>query len=128
MNDLMSQVWLEHELARDAFRQLLTTYYKVLAEEGITHLAVIMLARVDQNPFIALCSERAEDGRDLHEVRPRPRHYERLHFSTTSRGLAGALCRSCSTPERPTTRALPLYLRIAPRVSTTRRACSAMAA
>lgn len=37
MNDLMSQVWLEHELARDAFRQLLTTYYKVLAEEGIAH-------------------------------------------------------------------------------------------
>jgi hypothetical protein len=37
MNDLMSQAWLEHELAREAFRQLLTTYYKFLGKEGIDH-------------------------------------------------------------------------------------------
>ncbi len=37
MNDLMSQVWLEHELARDSFRQLLVAHYKFLGEEGIEH-------------------------------------------------------------------------------------------
>lgn len=37
MHDLMSQVWLEHELARESFRQLVTTYYKFLGEEGIDH-------------------------------------------------------------------------------------------
>ena len=37
MNDLMSQAWLEHELARDTFRQLLTAHYKFLGEEGIAY-------------------------------------------------------------------------------------------
>lgn len=33
-NDLMNEAWLEHELARDSFRQLLVAYYKVLGEGG----------------------------------------------------------------------------------------------
>ena len=37
INDLMNEAWLEHELARDTFRQLLVAHYKVLGEEGITH-------------------------------------------------------------------------------------------
>ncbi len=37
IEDLMSQAWLEHELARDSFRQLLITHYKFLGEEGIAH-------------------------------------------------------------------------------------------
>ncbi|MBA3814595.1 MAG: hypothetical protein H0X26_08980 [Alphaproteobacteria bacterium] len=37
MTDLMNEVWLEHELARDTFRQLLVAHYKVLGHEGIPH-------------------------------------------------------------------------------------------
>jgi hypothetical protein len=37
MNDLMSQAWLEHELARETFRQLLIAHYKFLGDEGIVH-------------------------------------------------------------------------------------------
>jgi hypothetical protein len=35
--DLLSQAWLEHELARDALRHLLTTYYQWLSEQGIEY-------------------------------------------------------------------------------------------
>jgi len=37
INDLMSEAWLEHELARDTHRQLLNAHYKFLGEEGIAH-------------------------------------------------------------------------------------------
>ena len=36
-DDLMSQAWLEHELARDALRHLLQTYYQWLSEQGIEY-------------------------------------------------------------------------------------------
>ena len=34
---LMNEAWLEQELARDTFRQLLVAHYKFLGEEGIAH-------------------------------------------------------------------------------------------
>lgn len=34
---LMDEAWLEHELARDTFRQLLMAHYKFLGHEGIPH-------------------------------------------------------------------------------------------
>ena len=36
-NELMNEAWLEHELIRESLRQLLSTYYKFLGEEGIAH-------------------------------------------------------------------------------------------
>jgi hypothetical protein len=37
VDDLMSQAWLEHELARDALRHLLKIYYQWLSEQGIEY-------------------------------------------------------------------------------------------
>ena len=37
IDELMNEVWVEHELARDTFRQLLIAHYKFLAHEGIPH-------------------------------------------------------------------------------------------
>lgn len=35
--DLLSQAWLEHELARDALRHLLKTYYQWLGKQEIEY-------------------------------------------------------------------------------------------
>jgi len=35
IEDLMTQAWLEHELARESFRQLTKTYYEWLGKEGL---------------------------------------------------------------------------------------------
>ena len=37
IDELMNEAWLEHELVRDTFRQLLVAHYKFLGEEGIAH-------------------------------------------------------------------------------------------
>lgn len=37
IDELMNEVWLEHELARDTFRQLLIAHYKFMGYEGIPH-------------------------------------------------------------------------------------------
>jgi len=37
IEDLMSQAWLEHELARESLRHLCKTYNQWLAKEGIEH-------------------------------------------------------------------------------------------
>jgi hypothetical protein len=37
IDELMNEAWLEHELARDTFRQLLIAHYKFMGHEGIAH-------------------------------------------------------------------------------------------
>lgn len=37
IDELMNEVWLEHELARDTFRQLLIAHYKFMGYEGIPY-------------------------------------------------------------------------------------------
>jgi len=37
LDDLISQAWLEHELARESLRQLIKMYYEWLGKEGIQH-------------------------------------------------------------------------------------------
>ena len=37
IEDLMTQAWLEHELARESFRQLYKTYHEWLGKEGLEY-------------------------------------------------------------------------------------------
>lgn len=37
IDELINEAWLEHELARDTFRQLLIAHYKFMGHEGIPH-------------------------------------------------------------------------------------------
>jgi len=37
IEDLMTQAWLEHELARESFRQLYKAYYEWLGKEGLEY-------------------------------------------------------------------------------------------
>lgn len=37
IDELMNEAWLEHELVRDIFRQLLVAHYKFMGHEGIPH-------------------------------------------------------------------------------------------
>lgn len=37
IEDLMTQAWLEHELARESFRNLYRTYHEWLGKEGLEY-------------------------------------------------------------------------------------------